>query len=73
METQTIESKFMWCNKCKTFTLHFIRLVELNQDKTASIECSCSIHDPVVLRDKKRIPIGMYETIMLDKFNPLVK
>lgn len=69
MEAFTIESKFMWCGVCKDFTPHFLRLVSKNQDGTASIECSCSISDPVVLRDKKRIPIAMYETIMSDKFN----
>jgi len=69
METFKIESKFMWCRVCKDFTPHFIRLVSKNQDNTASIECSCSISDPVVLRNKRRIPLVMYEHIMDDKFN----
>lgn len=68
MEAFTIETKFIWCSVCKNFTPHFIRLVSLNTDGTASIEQSCSISDPVVLREKKRIPIALYEVIMEDKF-----
>lgn len=68
MEQFTIETKHVWCGVCRNFTPHFIRLVSLNQDGTASIEQSCSISDPVVLREKKRIPIALYQTIMDDKF-----
>lgn len=59
--------RHMWCGKCNDFTPHFIHLIALT-GTSADIECSCSIHDPVILRNKKTISAKMYDEIVLDKF-----